>query len=121
MLTDPICTTGKIGQLFGEWSLFAGMKLAVHRKEDVEIARQPSGYAVVDANRILTDDRRVDLPEIARLHTIPKDRPILFKNCLEKARRVSYSALTLHVCKPTVGVYQTVAPAQRETVSSRVS
>jgi hypothetical protein len=67
------------------------MKLPVDRKEDIEIARQPGRYPVVKANRILSDNRRVDLLQITGLHTAAKDRPILSENCLEEATRMNFS------------------------------
>ena len=97
------------------------MKLAVSRKEDVEIARQPRRDSVVEANRILTDDRRFDLLEITGLHTSAKDRPILSHNCFQEATGIRSSSLALQICQPFIGVRQILALPQAETVRSRVS
>ena len=108
---------GKIGQLFriDEQSLFAWMKLSVDRKEDVKVTRQPRRYPVIKTDRILAGDRRLDLMEIAGLHTAAKDRPILSENRLEEAMRISSSSLTLQICQPTIGIRQINTLAQAET------
>ena len=76
---------------------------------------------MVKANRILTEDSRLDLLKITGLHTSSKDGPIHSENCLEEAMRISFAGFTLQMGQPTVGVHQTMALAQRETVRSRVS
>ncbi len=50
-------------RLFRVWdqAFLAGMRLAVERKQHVEIARQQRGNAMIDAGTVAAQDRQFDL------------------------------------------------------------
>ena len=64
---------------------------------------------------------RVDLLEIAGLHTAAKDRPNSFGELLGGGHADKFLGLTLQICQPTIVVRQIIALAHAEAVRSRVS
>ena len=46
--------------------LFAWMRLPIDGEQDVEIARQQGGYAMMDANGVVTRERQFDLVQVRR-------------------------------------------------------
>ncbi len=102
-------------------TFLTGMKPAVNRKEDIEIARKPCRDAVIKAYWIVTNGRDSDLLKIAGLHSAAENWSVLPENCLHKAIWIRLSGLPLKIGEPTIRISENLAMAYTKTPCGRIS
>ena len=102
-------------------TFLTGMKPAVNRKEDIEIARKPCRDAVIEAYWIVTNGRTPDLLKIAGLHPAAEDRSVLPENCLHKPVWIRLSGLPLNIGEPTIRISENLAMAYAKTPCGGIS
>src|SRR6476660_7081702 len=97
------------------------MKPAVDREEDVEIACQPCRDAVIEAYRIVTNDRGHDLLKIAGLHPATQNGSILSDNCLHEPIGIRLSGLPLEIGEPAIRISKNLAIANTKAPGGGIS